>query len=89
MLGGLAIGGLLGSMFSGGLGGLGGILLAALLGIAIVVALRMVLRPRAAATPPMQFAGLGNETVAAPPPLYGTSSILIFAMLLSSEPARC
>lgn len=68
MLGGLAIGGLLGSMFSGGLGGLGGILLAALLGVAIVVAVRMFLRPRAAAAPTMQFAGLGNETVAAPPP---------------------
>ena len=66
MLGGLAIGGLLGSMFSGN--GIGGILLLALLGIIVVFALRAFLRPRAASTPPMQFAGLGNETVAAPPP---------------------
>lgn len=66
MLGGLAIGGLLGSMFGGG--ALGGILIFALLAIAAVVALRLFLRPRAASTPPLQFAGLGNETVAAPPP---------------------
>lgn len=66
MLGGLAIGGLLGSMFGGS--GMGGILLIALLVIAAVMALRFFLRPRAAATSPMQFAGLGNETVAAPPP---------------------
>jgi len=66
MLGGLAIGGLLGSMFSGS--GIGGILLLALLGFIVVVALRAVLRSRPASAPPMQFAGLGNETVAAPPP---------------------
>ncbi len=75
MLGGLAIGGLLGSMFAGGgLGGaMGSILMMALLGVAIVFAVRFFMRGRATpqAVPaggPMQYSGLGNETVAAPPP---------------------
>ncbi len=78
MLGGLAIGGLLGSMFAGGgLGGLGGamgsILMMALLGVAVVFAVRFFMRGRSAPQPvpaggPMQYSGLGNETVAAPPP---------------------
>lgn len=78
MLGGLAIGGLLGSMFSGGgLGGLGGamgsILMMALLGFAVVFAVRLFMRGRAGqqaapAQGSMHYSGLGNETVAAPPP---------------------
>ncbi|MSP95962.1 MAG: Tim44 domain-containing protein [Betaproteobacteria bacterium] len=75
MLGGLAIGGLLGSMFAGGgLGGaMGSILMMALLGVAAVFVIRLLMRGRApqaasSAAPGMQYAGLGNETVAAPPP---------------------
>lgn len=76
MLGGLAIGGLLGSMFAGeGFGGaMGSILMMALLAFAAVFVIRLVMRARAApqASPaggaPLQYSGLGNETVAAPPP---------------------
>ena len=75
MLGGLAIGGLLGSMFAGnGLGGaMGSILMMALLAFAAFFVIRLLMRGRAApqAAPaggPMQYSGLGNETVAAPPP---------------------
>lgn len=78
MLGGLAIGGLLGSMFSGGgLGGLGGamgsILMMLAMGLAVFFVIRFLMRGRmnqqaAPATGPMQYSGLGNETVAAPPP---------------------
>lgn len=75
MLGGLAIGGLLGSMFSGsGLGGaMGSILMMALLAFAVFFVIRLLMRGRASqhAAPaggPMQYSGLGNETVAAPPP---------------------
>jgi len=75
MLGGLAIGGLLGSMFAGsGFGGaIGSILMMALLAFAVVFVIRLLMRGRATpqAAPaggPMQYSGLGNETVAAPPP---------------------
>lgn len=75
MLGGLAIGGLLGSMFAGnGFGGmLGSILMMALLAFAVFFVIRLFMRGRGApqpapATGPMQYSGLGNETVAAPPP---------------------
>lgn len=81
MLGGLAIGGMLGALFAGqGFGGaLGSILMIALLAFAAVVLVRMFMRsrqPAAAAlgagsmqrAQPMQYQGLGNETVAAPPP---------------------
>ena len=66
LLGGLAIGGLLGSLFGGS--GLGGLLLIGLLlaGGALLVA--MLMRSRAPAAQPLQYAGLGSETVAAPPP---------------------
>lgn len=75
MLGGLAIGGLLGAMFAGGgLGGaLGSILMMALLAMVVVFAVRFFMRGRGAPQPvpaggPTQYSGLGNETVAAPPP---------------------
>ena len=75
MLGGLAIGGLLGSMFAGGLGGaMGNILMIALLAFAAVFVIRLLMRGRAtpqaapAGGAPLQYSGLGNETVAAPPP---------------------
>jgi predicted lipid-binding transport protein (Tim44 family) len=70
MLGGLALGGLLGSMFGGGLGGLGGILLIALLAIAAVVAFRAFARKREeGASQPLQMAGMSNERVSAAMPL--------------------
>jgi len=65
MLGGLALGGMLGYLFAGN--GLGGILLLALLAIAAVAAFRIFSRRREAPQR-MQYAGLGKETVVAPPP---------------------
>jgi predicted lipid-binding transport protein (Tim44 family) len=67
MLGGLAIGGLIGSML-GGFGGFGGILLIALLAIVAVVAFKAFARRREQAAPPrsVQFAGMGNEKVSMP-----------------------
>jgi len=66
ILGGLALGGLLGYLFSGV--GLGGVLLLALLATGAVLALRALARRRAAApSQAMQYAAnLGTEAVAAP-----------------------
>ena len=64
MLGGLALGGLLGYLFAGN--GLGGILLLALLAIAAFAVFRMISRRREAPQR-VQYAGLGEETVVAPP----------------------
>jgi predicted lipid-binding transport protein (Tim44 family) len=67
ILGGLALGGLLGSMFGGS--GLGGILMIALLAVVAVVALRAFARRREEAAPqPMQMAGMGNERLSAAMP---------------------
>jgi predicted lipid-binding transport protein (Tim44 family) len=66
MLGGLALGGLLGWLL--GPSGLGVLLLVALLGVAALFAFRLMGQKRGEASPPMQYAGLGSETVAAPPP---------------------
>lgn len=74
MLGGLAIGGLLGSMFGGG--AFGGVVMAllmvGLLAVAAMFVMRMLAQRNAPvpAPAPLQYsgAGLGNETVAAPPP---------------------
>jgi predicted lipid-binding transport protein (Tim44 family) len=65
MLGGLALGGMLGYLFAGN--GLGGILLLALLVIAAVAAYRMLARRRAEAPQRMQYAGLGQGEVAVAP----------------------
>ena len=71
MLGGLALGGLLGSMFGGGFGGLGSVLLIALLAVAAVVAFRAFARKREEGAPqPMQMAGMSGERVLAPMPLH-------------------
>ena len=69
ILGGLALGGLLGYLFGGN--GLAGLLLLAVLAVVIVVALRALARRSAAPARPVQFAGFGDETVAAPPPSQG------------------
>jgi len=70
LLGGLALGGVLGwLMGANGLGGLMvGILLAMLLAFAAFAVIRMLMGRRVAEQQPMQYAGLGSETVAAPPP---------------------
>ncbi len=63
ILGGLAIGGILGYLFGGS--GLLGFLLVAMLAIAAVVAVRALMQRRAPASQPMQYAGM-RETVAVP-----------------------
>lgn len=65
ILGGLALGGLLGWLFAGN--GLGGVLLLALLAIAAVLAFRALARRREAPQQ-VQYAGLGRDTVYAAPP---------------------
>jgi predicted lipid-binding transport protein (Tim44 family) len=103
MLGGLALGGLLGALI--GSSGLGSMLLSWLLigavvfGVVLVV--RMVMAKRAGSGQPMQYAAggphgagsgyasLGNETVAAPPPsqLSGFDSQSAGAAVASNVPA--
>jgi predicted lipid-binding transport protein (Tim44 family) len=72
LLGGLALGGALGwLMGANGMGGLMvGLLLAGLLAFAAVFVVRMLMQRRGDAPQPqrMQYAGMGNETVVAPPP---------------------
>ena len=66
LLGGLALGGLLGYLF--GSEGLLGILLLALLAFAAVFVVRALMQRRGEEAPrPMQFAGLGAQTVMPPP----------------------
>ncbi|MCX7961530.1 MAG: Tim44-like domain-containing protein [Burkholderiales bacterium] len=69
VLGGLALGGALGWLLgANGLAGLAvGLLLAALIVVAVAFAVRALLR-RSPAAQPVQYAGLGAETVVAPPP---------------------
>jgi predicted lipid-binding transport protein (Tim44 family) len=69
MLGGLAIGGLLGAMFADSpiLSTLVSAMLIGLLVFAALALFRMLRAPRVQPRP-LQYAGLGNETVAAPPP---------------------
>jgi predicted lipid-binding transport protein (Tim44 family) len=103
MLGGLALGGLLGAMLGGS--GLGSMLMSWLLIAAvvfgIVLVVRMVMAKRAGAGQPMQYAAggpqgagsgyasLGNETVAAPPPsqLSGFDSRPATAAIAGNVPA--
>jgi len=66
LLGGLALGGLLGYLFGGS--GLLGFLLLAALAVAIVLAIRAAAARRQERPRPVQFAGLDEEAVAAPPP---------------------
>jgi predicted lipid-binding transport protein (Tim44 family) len=69
ILGGLAIGGLLGAMFAGSpiLSTLVSAMLIGLLVFAALALIRMLRAPRVQPRP-LQYAGLGSETVAAPPP---------------------
>lgn len=70
MLGGLALGGALGwLMGANGMGGLlVGMMLVALLAFAAISVFRMLAQKRGGAPTRLQYASLGNETVAAPPP---------------------
>lgn len=70
ILGGLAIGGMLGWMLgsSGMAGPIMSMLMIALLAFAAFTVFRMLRAQRGQAPQTMQYAGLGNETVAAPPP---------------------
>jgi predicted lipid-binding transport protein (Tim44 family) len=67
ILGGLALGGILGYLFGGN--GLMGILLLVALAVVVVMAVRAFARRGTQQAPQrMQYAGMGNETVVAPPP---------------------
>jgi predicted lipid-binding transport protein (Tim44 family) len=70
LLGGLALGGALGwLMGANGMGGLMvGLLLVALLVFAGIFVVRMLAQKRGETPQRMQYAGMGSETVAAPPP---------------------
>jgi predicted lipid-binding transport protein (Tim44 family) len=71
MLGGLALGGLLGYLFAGN--GLVGILLLVLLAVGAVLLFRTLARRGAPQAQPMQYAGMRAEPVMAPPPqAHGT-----------------
>jgi len=85
VLGGLALGGLLGAFFAGNpvLGTLLTALLVGMLVFAGLALLRMLRAPRAA-PPAFQYAGLGSETVAAPPPSQAAG----FDARLPDGPAR-
>jgi len=66
ILGGLALGGILGYLFGGS--GLVGILLLAMLAFAAVFVIRGLMQRRSQEAPrPVQFAGMGNHTMAPPP----------------------
>ncbi|MGH8706706.1 MAG: Tim44 domain-containing protein [Burkholderiales bacterium] len=69
LVGGLALGALLGTFFAGNpiLGTLLSALLIGMLVFAVLAVVRMLRAPRPA-PPVLQYAGLGSETVAAPPP---------------------
>src|SRR3954454_24456242 len=66
MLGGLALGGLLGYLFAGN--GLGGVLLLALLAVGAVLLFRMLARRAPQSPRPVQYAGMDRETTLTPPP---------------------
>jgi len=85
VLGGLALGGLLGALFAGN-PLLGTILSALLIGMLVFAALALVrlLRAPRAAPPALHYAGLGSETVAAPPPSQAAG----FDARIPGSPAR-
>jgi len=82
MLGGLALGGALGwLMGANGMGGLlVGLLLLGLLVFAAVFVVRMLAQKRGEAPQRFQYAGMGSETVAAPPPSQAAG--------IEAQPAR-
>lgn len=82
LIGGLALGGALGwLMGANGMGGLMvGLLLAGLLVFAAIALVRMLTQKRGEAPQRFQYAGMGSETVAAPPPSQAAG--------FESQPAR-
>jgi len=86
ILGGLAIGGMLGYLFGGN--GLMGILLLVALGIVAVMAFRAFARRGSREAPQrMQYAGLGQETVMAPPPSQPVPAQALSQATLGQLPA--
>jgi predicted lipid-binding transport protein (Tim44 family) len=74
MLGGLALGGLLGYLFAGN--GLGGILLLVLLAVGAVLLFRMFARRGAQSPQPIQYAGMNQRTTMAPPPAEAPGAVM-------------
>jgi len=74
MLGGLALGGLLGYLFAGN--GLGGILLLVLLAVGAVLLFRMFARRGAQSPQPIQYAGMNQATTMAPPPAQAPGAVM-------------
>ena len=74
ILGGLALGGLLGYLFAGN--GMMGVLLLALLAIAAVAVIRALMQRRSAPARPVQFAGMRESVEVAQPPATGQSLTL-------------
>jgi predicted lipid-binding transport protein (Tim44 family) len=74
MLGGLALGGLLGYLFAGN--GLGGILLLVLLAVGGVLLFRMFARRGAQSPQPIQYAGMNQGTTVAPPPAEAPGAMM-------------
>ena len=75
ILGGLALGGILGYLFGGS--GLLGILLLALLAFAAVFVVRALMQRRGQEAPrPVQFAGMGSQTMATPPSTPAASGLI-------------
>jgi predicted lipid-binding transport protein (Tim44 family) len=85
LLGGLALGGALGwLMGANGMGGaLVGMLLVGLLIFAAIFVVRMLMQKRGETPQRFQYAGMGNETVAAPPPSQSAG----FDMKTAAQPA--
>ena len=77
MLGGLALGGLLGYLFAGN--GLGGILLLLLLAVGAVLLFRMFARRGAQSPQPIQYAGMNQGTTVAPPPAEAPGAVMTSA----------
>ena len=74
MLGGLALGGVLGYLFAGN--GLGGILLLVLLAVGAVLLFRMFARRGAQSPQPIQYAGMNQATTMAPPPAQAPGAVM-------------
>jgi predicted lipid-binding transport protein (Tim44 family) len=74
MLGGLALGGLLGYLFAGN--GMGGILLLVLLAVGAVLLFRMFARRGAQSPQPIQYAGMNQGTTVAPPPAEAPGAVM-------------
>jgi len=74
MLGGLALGGVLGYLFAGN--GLGGILLLVLLAVGAVLLFRMFARRGAQSPQPIQYAGMNQGSTVAPPPAEAPGAVM-------------